>query len=83
MLYWRQGEQWALLAGDHKVVDRGRGPFYRDLSNREGGLVVLSRTKLEASLQTRIDEIISAHKFWVTGLRSPRWRKYTITEDAD
>jgi arylsulfatase A-like enzyme len=83
MLFWRQGEQWALLAGDHKIVDRGSGPFYRDLSNREGGIVVLSRANPEASLQTRIDGLISAHKLWVTGLRSPRWRKYTITDDSD
>ena len=83
MLFWRQGEQWALLAGDHKIVDRGSGPFYRDLSNREGGIVVLSRANPEASLQTRIDGLISAHKLWATGLRSPRWRKYTITDDSD
>jgi len=83
MLFWRQGEQWALLAGDHKIVDRGSGPFYRDLSNREGGIVVLSRDNPEASLQTRIDGLISAHKLWATGLRSPRWRKYTITDDSD
>lgn len=83
MLYWRQGEQWALLAGDHKIVDRGPGPFYRNLADREGGVTVLSRDKPEAALQARIDELIAAHELWTQGLRNPRWRKYTLDDDEE
>ncbi|MAG63150.1 sulfatase [Candidatus Woesearchaeota archaeon] len=81
ILYWRQGEQWALLEGDHKIVDRGPGPFYRNLADREGGFIVLSRDKPEAALQKKIDELLSAHELWTRGLRNPRWRKYTLDDD--
>ncbi len=83
VLYWRQGEQWALLAGDHKIVDRGAGPFYRDLSDPKAGFLVLARDRPEAALQERIDELLSAHAAWAKELRDPRWRKYTLSEDGE
>jgi arylsulfatase A-like enzyme len=83
ILYWRQGEQWALLAGDHKIVDCGPGPFYRNLADPEGGFLVLSRDKPEASLQARIDELLAAHRTWAKELRDPSWRKYTLSKDKE
>ncbi len=83
VLYWRQGEQWALLAGDHKIVDRGAGPFYRNLSRTQDGLHVLANEGLDPELTAQVDQWLTDYELWANEMRSPKWRKYTLKDEGE
>ena len=68
-LYWRFGAQWAIRAGDWKLLAMGGEPELYDLAHDIG-----EKHNLAAAKPEKAQELRAAYEDWNRQLMEPRWR---------
>ena len=77
VLYWRLGNLWGIRAGDWKALQEEQGePLLFHLADDAG-----ESTDLAAREPQRLAELMSLWEDWSSGLKLPRWKKYTMDDD--